>query len=404
MKILVLNSGSSSIKFQLLDTSTATPLASGLLEQIGEAKSHEKIKFVAKDGKEHFIEYNDTIKNHKDGIDLVARILKESGLLEDFSTLDGIGHRVVHGGEIFKKAEVIDSKTIESIKLLSPLAPLHNPANIIGIEVSLRKAPNVPNVAVFDTAFHQSIPKEAYIYPLPYEWYERYALRRYGFHGTSHKFVAKEAAKLLGRELEDTNLITLHLGNGASVCAIKGGKSVDTSMGLTPLEGLMMGTRSGDIDPAIHYYMHKKIGIEFEELDDVLNKRSGLKGICGVNDLREIISASKNGDERAKLALSMFSYRIKKYIGAYSVVLGRVDAIIFTGGIGENAEVVREMACEGLDESIGAILDRELNSTKTQGVRFINRDNSKIKIAIIPTNEELEIAMQTKEAIEMKAL
>jgi len=400
MKILVLNSGSSSIKFQLQDTNKQITLASGLIEQIGETHGHEKIKFFGRDGVQHTIEHGEIIKNHNDGMDIVALMLKESGQLDDFSTLDGVGHRVVHGGELFSKAALITPKVLEDIKLLSPLAPLHNPANITGIEVSLQKAPKVPNVAVFDTAFHQSIPKEAYMYALPLEWYQKYSIRRYGFHGTSHRFVAKEAARLLGGRLEELNLITLHLGNGTSVCAIKGGKSVDTSMGLTPLEGLMMGTRCGDIDPAIHYYIHKKTGIDFKELDNTLNKKSGLKGVCGVNDVREIIQNADMGDENAKLALEMFAYKIKKYIGSYSAVLGRVDGIVFTGGIGENSELVRAMSFEGLGESIGAYLDSELNSTRARDGRVISAKDSKIAVMVIPTNEELEIAMQTREVIE----
>lgn len=379
---------------------TMKPLASGLIEQIGETHSHDKIKFFDAAGLEQKYEHFDTIANHKAGMGIVAKLLSDSGLVKDFASLDGIGHRVVHGGERFYAPARITPKVLDDIKLVAPLAPLHNPANIMGIEISMQKAPNVPNVAVFDTAFHHSMPKHSFMYALPYEWYEQHSVRRYGFHGTSHYFVAKEAAKLLGKKLEDCNLITLHLGNGASACAIKNGKSVDTSMGLTPLEGLIMGTRSGDMDPAIQYYMHQKIEVDFKEMDRLLNKASGLKGICGDNDLREIISRKEAGDKRAALALEMFAYRIKKYVGSYSVALGRVDGIIFTGGIGENAFLVREMVCEGLAESIGAEINSTANACRATEPMFISKDESRVKIMAIPTNEELEIAVQTKGVIE----
>lgn len=400
MKILVLNSGSSSIKFQLLDMAEQEVLASGIVEQIGETHSHDKIRYFNTKHQEVEVEHNETIRDHKVGLEVVNRLLTESsGLLQSFQELDGIGHRVVHGGEVFSDPVRITPKIKDEIKLLSPLAPLHNPANIEGIKVAMEQAPDVPQVAVFDTAFHQSIPAHAYLYALPYEWYEKHGLRRYGFHGTSHRFVAKATAKLLDKPLEESNLITLHLGNGASATAIKAGKSIDTSMGLTPLEGLVMGTRSGDIDPAIHYFIYKKEGLDAEKMDKTLNKMSGLKGICGLNDMRAIGEKAEAGDERAKIALEMFCYRVKKYIGAYAVALGRVDGIIFTGGIGENAANVRELACDGL-EALGAELDLDANQIRSREAREISTRDSHVKIFVVPTNEELEIASQTQQVIQ----
>lgn len=399
MKILVLNSGSSSIKFQLLDMTKHKSLASGIVEQIGEVHSHDKIRYFNANHQEMEVEHNDTIPNHKVGLQVVNKLLIESGLIQSMEELDGIGHRVVHGGEVFSDPVLITKEVKDEIKLLSPLAPLHNPANVEGIRVAMEEAPNVPQVAVFDTAYHQSIPPHAYLYALPYEWYEKHGVRRYGFHGTSHRFVAKVAADFLGKPIEESNFITLHLGNGASATAIKNGKSIDTSMGLTPLEGLIMGTRSGDIDPAIHYYIYKKEGMNLERIDTELNKKSGLKGICGVNDMRAIGEKAEAGDEQAQLALDMFCYRIKKYLGSYAVALGRIDAIIFTGGIGENANVVRQKVCEELDLSIGAALDMEKNSERSREARDISTTESKVRILVVPTNEELEIASQTEQII-----
>ncbi len=391
-KVLVLNSGSSSIKFQLFDMNKDTVLASGLIEQIGEPSGHAKLKYK---NNMKVLEENKKIANHKEGLEIAEELLKKSGKLKEFAELYGIGHRVVHGGEKFTSSVIIDSKVIEAIEQVTPLAPLHNPANLDGIKVAMQKAPSVKQVAVFDTAFHQSMPKYAYMYALPYEMYEKYGVRRYGFHGTSHYFVAKEAAKYLRIPFEKVNLITLHLGNGTSACAIQNGKSVDTSMGLTPLEGLVMGTRCGDIDPAIIFYLANMTGKSTSELDKLLNKESGLKGICGANDVREIINRSKAGDERAMLALLIFSYRIKKYIGAYAAVLGRVDAVVFTGGIGEHSPMLREMICGGLDESIGLVVDVVKDSWDKSQTWEINEVGSKIKALVVPTNEELEIAMQT---------
>ncbi len=393
MKILVLNSGSSSIKFQLFDAKTNNSLVSGIIEQIGEKISHAKIKF---EGGE--LEKSISIANHKIGLEIMNSLLIESKIIKDLCELDGIGHRVVHGGEEFSKPIIIDKNVIAQIEKLIPLAPLHNPANLEGIKSSIEHCPNVPQVAVFDTAFHASIPPHAYMYALPYETYEKNGVRRYGFHGTSHHFIAKEAAKYLGIALKDLNAITLHLGNGASMSAIRNGNSIDTSMGLTPLEGLIMGTRCGDIDPAIIFYLSRVEGLSIDELDNMLNKKSGLKGICGNNDMREVGEMAQNEDEKAKLALEMFNYRIKKYIGSYSAVLGRVDCLVFTGGIGENDIKVRENSCSDL-ENIGISLDLKANNQRAKEILEISKIDSKVKVLVIPTNEELEIALQVKSLI-----
>jgi len=395
MKILVLNSGSSSIKFQLFDMARENTLASGLIEQIGEPSGRAKLKTDA-----DTLEENRPIADHKEALALASDMLARSGVLSDFAELNAIGHRVVHGGEKFRDAAVIDDAVIEAIERVTPLAPLHNPANLSGIKVARQKAPSVPQVAVFDTAFHQSIPDYAYMYALPYELYEKHGVRRYGFHGTSHYFVAKEASRYLNKPLEHLNLITLHLGNGASLCAIENGKSVDTSMGMTPLEGVIMGTRSGDLDPEIIFFLAKQTGKSFDDIDKMLNKQSGLKGICGANDVREIIERANAGDDRAQLALAMFSYRIKKYIGSYAAILGRVDAVVFTGGIGEHSSLLREMTmCGRLEQSLGMKVDLEKDHWDKHEPWDASTSDSKIKMLIIPTNEELEIATQTKRLI-----
>ena len=393
MKVLVLNSGSSSIKFKLFDIEKELPLLSGVIEQIGEKSSHVKIEF---DGKK--LEERESIPNHKVGLEIVDKMLIKSGLIKNFGDLSGIGHRVVHGGEKFSEPIIVDENAIVEMEKLIPLAPLHNPANIEGIKSSIEHAPNVPQIAVFDTAFHSSLPKHSYMYALPYEVYEENGVRRYGFHGTSHHFVSKEAAKFLDINYDKFNAITLHLGNGASMCAIQNGKSVDTTMGLTPLEGLIMGTRSGDLDPAILFYLSRVKGMGIDDLDKMLNKQSGLKGICGNNDMREVGLMAENGDERAKLALDMFSYRIKKYIGAYSAVLGRVDAIIFTGGIGENDIDARERSCENL-ENLGIKLDKNRNNQRAKEILDISDSKSRVKVLVVPTDEELEIALRVKSLI-----
>ncbi len=353
MKILVLNVGSSSIKYKLFDTPSQKVIKS---ETLSEVKNYTK-----------------ELKNILDSID---------------ENIDAYGHRVVHGGEKFHSPTLITDEVINEIQSLIPLAPLHNRANLKAIKIAIKHDPNKPQFAIFDTAFHQTMPPSSFIYPIPYELYTSYHIRRYGFHGTSHHFVAKEASKYLKKDLNKLNLITLHLGNGASATAIKNGKSIDTSMGFTPLEGLMMGTRSGDIDPAIIFHLHS-LGFSIEKINTILHKESGLKGVCKESDLRKILQQNTT---QSKLAIEIFTNKIKKYIGAYSVELGRVDAIIFTGGIGENSPQIREKVCQNLNISIGAILDIEKNSNNK---KEINTPDSKIKLLVIKTDEELEIAMES---------
>jgi len=369
-------------------------LAKGLLEQIGEPVSCLTHQSHRAQGDKAIITRTLPVENHQQGFQLIGDVLNESGALRDSSELFGIGHRVVHGGEAFREPALIDEKVITTIRALSPLAPLHNPANLTGIAVGLQFAPGVPQIAVFDTAFHQSVPPQAFHYALPLDLYRNHNVRRYGFQGTSHCYVAKQAALYLKRALHTLNLITLHLGNGASVTAIEKGKSVDTSMGMTPLEGLIMGTRSGDIDPAIIFYLVRKAGLSNDEMESLLNKHSGLRGICGVNDMREIARLADEKSKPARLAIEMYCYRIKKYIGAYSAVLGSVDALVFTGGIGENAADIRARSCEGLSR-MGIEMDGNKNRLKTSGIREIQRNRSSVSILIIPTDEELEIAEQT---------
>lgn len=399
MKILVINSGSSSIKYRLFDMTAKTELASGVLEQIGEA--HSRLTHLTRNRKGEMKEFvkTDAVIDHQAGFELIGTILGESGALKDTRELAGIGHRVVHGGEEFRQPVIIDKNVIDTIRRLIPLAPLHNPANLLGIEVALDSAPQVPQVAVFDTAFHQSLPAHAFRYAIPQNLYDAHHVRRYGFHGTSHHYVAKQAARLMGRPLNSLNLITLHLGNGASAAAIKDGISIDTSMGMTPLEGLIMGTRSGDIDPAIVFYLKRKTDLTRDEVEAMLNRDSGLKGICGVNDMRQIEERAQEGDSRAQLAIEMVCYRIKKYIGAYYAVLGRLDALVFTAGIGEKSPLIRAGACRGLTH-LGIEVDAEKNKRKSKEVFDIQTADSAVRVLVIPTNEELEIAEQTVRCIQ----
>ncbi len=363
-------------------------LATGVIEQIG-AQSLHKYCLAGHSGKVLKV-----VTDHQQGLSSIIELLKKSKLLINVADLSAIGHRVVHGGESFHQPTLIDEQVLASIRKMIPLAPLHNPANLMGIELMLQLADNVPQVAVFDTAYHQTIPEHAFLYALPLELYEQASIRRYGFHGTSHYYVAKQAAEFLDKPLNSLNLITLHLGNGGSVSAIKQGESIDTSMGMTPLEGLIMGTRSGDIDPAIPFYLNQNKDMSSEDVNDLLNKQSGLKGICGENDMRAIHAMADDGDKKAKLALEMYCYRIKKYIGAYYAVLGRIDALVFTGGIGENDCRIRERICTGLD-ILGISID--LNKNVRHGKQVVNIKNSQsaLDILVIPTNEELEIAMQS---------
>ena len=384
MKIAVINSGSSSIKFKLFLMPEGKVLAHILIENIGESDSktifeHDNNKRVS----------SDVIATHHDGLKKINNMLKEYAIIEHFSSLDAIAHRVVHGGEYFKNATIVDDKVIKKIKELIPLAPLHNMANLEGILISQKKAPNVPQIAVFDTSFHTTMPKEAYMYALPYELYEKHKIRRYGFHGTSHSYVMKECAREMKRDINELNIITLHLGNGSSACAIKNGKSIDTSMGFTPLEGLIMGSRSGDIDPAITLYLQRELSFSVDEIDALLNKKSGLLGVCQDIDLRKI---EKKEDELSKTAIEMMTRRVKKYIGSYMVLLGRVDAIVFTAGIGENSYSIRAKILANL-EQFAIEIDETANR---QNSTLISKSSSKIKIFVIKTNEELEIAKESQ--------
>ena len=397
MKILVLNAGSSSIKYELFDMERRQALASGLVERIGEAQGRLQQRHRAGgDFQETLREA--AVADHREGFAWMAEALRDSGAVRSADELSGVGHRVVHGGEAFQAPALIDARVIAQIRAQIPLAPLHNPANLVGIEVALAGLKNVPHVAVFDTAFHHSLPPHAYHYALPFELYEAHHVRRYGFHGTSHSFVAKQAARYLGQPLDTLNLITLHLGNGASAAAIQNGRSIDTSMGLTPLEGLAMGTRSGDLDPAIVFYLGRATGLDNDALESLLNKESGLKGICGVNDMREVLRRADAGDERAALAIDVYAYRIKKYIGAYCDALGRLDAIVFTPGLGENSPEIRSRACSGLS-ALGIGIDPDRNASASGVAREIQPEDAPVRVLVIPTDEELEIAELTVDCI-----
>jgi acetate kinase len=399
MKILVINSGSSSIKYQIFDMTDASVIASGLLERIGESDSTLTHRWQDEAGEEQKIVRTQPILNHHEGFELIAAVNSESGAVRDRGELSGIGHRVVHGGESFHSPTLIDGRVIAAIKKNIPLAPLHNPSNLMGIEIAKAAFPHVPQVAVFDTAFHQTIPMKAFLYAIPFELYEKEKIRRYGFHGTSHAFVAERAADYLGKPLSELNLITIHLGNGASMAAIKNGRSMDTTMGMTPLAGLMMGTRSGDVDPALPFFLADHLGMSLKEIDQLLNKESGLKGICGTNDMREVIEKKERGDDRARIALDVYTYRIKKYIGAYYAALESLDGLVFTAGIGENSPDVRELSCRGLDK-LGIQIDLQRNRHSGNGIREINSPASQIKILVVPTDEELRIAQETEKVIE----
>ena len=401
MKVLVVNSGSSSIKYRLFDLAGSTLIASGVLERIGESGSRLKHRWLNSRGVNEEIDRQRPVPDHGEGFKWIISVNAETGVVRDERELCGIGHRVVHGGEVFHEPTIINESVLETIREMIPLAPLHNPANLRGIEALLERHPDVPQVAVFDTAFHQSIPPHAFHYALPQELYRDYQVRRYGFHGTSHHYVAKEAAAHLERPLNELNLITLHLGNGASATAVRSGKSVDTSMGMTPLEGLIMGTRSGDLDPAIHFYLARETGMSIKELESLLNRESGLKGICGLNDMREVMRLANEGSETAQLAIDMYCYRIKKYIGAYSAVLGRTDAIVFTGGIGENAALIRGLSCNGL-QNLGIVIDDRKNEDLSGELFEIQGAGSGLKVLVVATNEELEIARQTVRLISEK--
>lgn len=391
MKILVINAGSSSLKYQFIDIDTKQVLAKGLCERIGiDGKLTQKVN-----GREDFVR-NDAMKDHSDAIRMVVEALTDEkvGVISDMKEIDAVGHRVVHGGEIFSGSVVIDEKVKDALQQCVELAPLHNPANIIGIEACEKIMPGTPQVGVFDTAFHQTMPQKAYMYALPYEMYTKHKIRRYGFHGTSHKYVSGRAAEILGKKPEELKIITLHLGNGSSITAVDGGKSVDTTMGFTPLAGVAMGTRCGDIDPAIVTFLMEKEGLDEKGVNDLMNKQSGVYGISGISsDFRDLEKAAGEGNERAQLALDMFAYSVKRYIGTYAAVMGGVDAIVFTAGIGENTAMMRAAITDGL-EFMGIKVDPELNKVRGEE-RDISAEGAAVKTLVIPTDEEMMIAMDT---------
>ena len=397
MKILVINCGSSSLKYQVIDMTDKSMLGKGLVERIGMDGSVLTHKKTGLDDK---LEVEAPMPSHSDAIGHVLKALVDPkfGLVADIKEIGAVGHRVLHGGEKFTQSCLVDEACKKAIRDCFPLGPLHNPANLMGIEACEKLMPGVPQVAVFDTSNGMSMPAESYIYPLPYEYYEKYGVRRYGFHGTSHRYIALRAAAMLGKKLEETSVISCHLGNGASVSAIKNGKCVDTSMGLTPLEGLEMGTRCGDIDPAVATFIASKEGLSPEEMDTIMNKKSGLLGVSGVSaDSRDVEIAAGQGNKRAQLALDIFKHRVKHYIGAYLALMNGADAIVFTAGIGENSITTRANICKDM-EFFGIKLDPELNNVRGEE-RVISTKDSKIKVLLIPTNEELMIAMDTYEIV-----
>lgn len=397
MKILVINSGSSSIKFKLYDMKNESVMCKGLIEQIGSDNSFAKISTAHGSIKEK----SGQISNHAHGIEVMNELLFNSGAVNSLDEIDGVGHRVVQGADVFSDAVLIDESVMAKIEELIPLAPLHNPAHLAGMRETLKVRPDIPNVAVFDTVFHQTMPKSSYMYALPIEFYEKYKIRKYGFHGTSHQFVSKAAAKILNIDYDKFSCITLHLGNGASIAAIKNGKCIDTTMGLTPLEGLMMGTRCGSIDPAIMPFLMENANLSAKEVDNIMNKKSGLLAIGGSNDMRIIEQKMDAGDENAKLAFDMFVLKVKKFIGAYIAILGKIDSIIFTAGIGENDARIREAVCDGL-EIFDIKIDKIKNKESKDEPRRISQIDSKVRIAIVPTDEELAIAQDALRIIKNK--
>ena len=390
MKLFVLNSGSSSLKYTLFDISDGIrEIVSGLVERIGEQESTATL--LHKAGKESVTAQ---VADHHGALEMVMRQLRGHGYLKTFSDLAGCAHRVVHGGTKFSEPILIDHRALEAIEALIPLAPLHNPANLEGIRTLMNLSPDTPQIALFDTAFHHHMPEVACRYALPEEIFTRLNVRRYGFHGLSHHYLRDEAAKLLGKTPEQCNLITLHLGNGASAAAIRAGKSIDTSMGFTPLEGLVMGTRPGDLDAGILLYLMEEKGMSAETIDQLLNHESGLKGICHTNDMREILTQKARGDRQAELAFEIFCYRIKKYIGAYIAILGRVDAVVFAGGIGEHSATVREAVCSGL-EHLGMVLDTTKNHRFSHSAKMIHHPESRVAIVVAQTNEAMQMARES---------
>ena len=396
MKVLVLNCGSSSLKYQFIDMANEDVLAKGLVERIGIEGS--KITHVAGDKK---VPCETSIPDHTTAVKLVidALLSNEHGVIKELSEISAVGHRIVHGGEFFANSVIITKEVKEAIEKCNDLAPLHNPPNLIGIEACEKLMLNIAQVAVFDTAFHQTMPEKSFLYALPYEFYTKYKVRRYGFHGTSHKFVSQTAADMLGKDIKDLKLITCHLGNGASICAIDGGQAVDTSMGFTPLEGLAMGTRSGDLDPAIISFLMEKENLSAKEVENILNKQSGVFGVSGVSsDFRDIETAMEDGNKQAETALDLFHYRVAKYVGAYAAAMNGVDAVVFTAGLGENSPETRETVCSYLGY-LGVSVDAEKNKCRGKAVNF-SAAGAKVQSIVIPTNEELVIARDTKNLLD----
>ncbi|REK56870.1 MAG: acetate kinase [Thermobacillus sp.] len=393
MKILVINAGSSSIKYQLYNMKDESVLASGRVERIGTESAIVTHEPAGKPGVREVSEILDHVTAVRRVLDLLLH--REHGVVASIAEIEAVGHRVVHGGETFKASVLVDDEVKRRIRDLFDLAPLHNPAAMMGINAVEQNMPNMPQAVVFDTAFHQTMPRHAYLYPIPMALYRRHKIRRYGFHGTSHFYVSERAAEMIGKPISELKMITCHIGNGASCAAILGGKSVDTSMGLTPLEGLMMGTRSGDIDPAVVPFVMSKEELTLSEVNSMLNKHSGMLAISGFSgDMREIVEAMEDGDRNAKLAFDMFCYRLRKYVGAYAAVMNGLDAIVFTAGIGENSTHVRKAVCEGLT-FLGLQLDEAANQQRSKDARFISTPDSRVKVLVVPTNEELIIARDT---------
>ena len=395
MKILVLNCGSSSIKYKVFQAEgdqRLGELASGLIDRVGAQTS----TLTHRRNKEPFIS-NLRVRDHREGLEEVLRILTSSkyGVITDLSEVDAVGHRVVHGGDSFFEPTLVTDEVLKVVREWSEMAPLHNPANIAGIEAAMSVMPNTPQVAVFDTAFHQTIPEEAYLYAIPYELYKRFKIRRYGFHGTSHRYVSYKAAEVLGKDISSLKIVSCHLGAGCSMTAVCGGRSLDTSMGFTPLEGLVMATRSGDIDPSLVFFLAEKSGMSLGNVERLLNNESGLKGLSGVSgDVRDIRREADKGNWQAETALKIFTYRVKKYIGAYAVVMNGLDVIIFTGGIGENDSRMRRAVCEGLS-ALGVEIDDERNKVESSEPRIVSRASSRVEVLVIPTDEELAMALET---------
>ena len=395
-RVLVLNAGSSSLKYRLLDGESGAAEASGSVERIGEDSG---TLTHSVDGRDHteerpIADFEDALRSALDAFD-------RHGPAIDRDTLAAVGHRVVHGGDLFAEPVVVDDRLLDTVEDLVPLAPLHNPANLEGLRVARRLFPDVPQVAVFDTAFHQTMPEHAYTYAVPLGWRDEHRIRRYGFHGTSFAFVSRRAAELLDRPVEDTNLVVLHLGNGASAAAIRGGESVDTSMGLTPLEGLVMGTRSGDLDPAIHGHLHRELGWSLDEIDRALYRESGLLGLSGVNDFRQLMQRMTSGDPAARLAFDVYAYRVRKYVGAYYAALGELHAVVFTGGVGQHSAVLRAAALDGLSR-LGIVLDAQRNEARSSDARLVSADGSDVAVLVVPTDEEWEPA-PLRSVVEVRA-